>query len=313
MKFLGIEKERTANVKKKYLVLLGKRFLLKEKKVSPNLVEILNRVLDISKCPPARGRLRKLQLADTLLLDIFQSVCRAHDISYMLWAGTLLGAVRHKGFIPWDDDMDVAVPWDVFPRLAEILERTFQGTDIEIHGIDRLKFSNITLRLSHKKASDVNLDIFFLQPGRLPLDNPAEVESLRNKWHCVNREFRNRVKSLQVDVNREVVDSLRAYIVNGIGEAIDACPMSEARSYTLQACTLPFFFAAEWMFPCRDVEFEGRSFSAPFDPDRILRMGYGDYMSFPRDFFHHQGQFSGNSEEEFDEAIESLNRIRAGL
>ena len=54
------------------------------------------------------------------ILDCFDSFCREHGLSYFLAGGTLLGAVRHKGFIPWDDDIDVIMPRPDYDRLLEI-------------------------------------------------------------------------------------------------------------------------------------------------------------------------------------------------
>ena len=51
------------------------------------------------------------------ILLALDEVCRQHQLSYYLWAGTMLGAVRHKGFIPWDDDADVAMPREDYERL----------------------------------------------------------------------------------------------------------------------------------------------------------------------------------------------------
>ena len=54
--------------------------------------------------------IRPLQLRILEILLAVDKVCREHGLRYYLWAGTLLGAIRHKGFIPWDDDVDICMP-----------------------------------------------------------------------------------------------------------------------------------------------------------------------------------------------------------
>ena len=66
-------------------------------------------------------RLRQCQLVMLRLLKIFDHLCTKHDIRYFLTGGTLLGAIRHKGFIPWDDDLDVGmtrVNYEKFVKLV---------------------------------------------------------------------------------------------------------------------------------------------------------------------------------------------------
>ena len=54
--------------------------------------------------------IKTLQARLVPILECIDKVCREHHLRYYLWAGTMLGAVRHKGFIPWDDDMDICMP-----------------------------------------------------------------------------------------------------------------------------------------------------------------------------------------------------------
>ena len=68
-------------------------------------------------------QLEKLHEVELELLKRFVKICEENDITYYIIGGTLLGAVRHGGFIPWDDDIDVAVPRDDYYRLIEVLHR----------------------------------------------------------------------------------------------------------------------------------------------------------------------------------------------
>ena len=62
------------------------------------------------------SELRALQLKELEILKEFAAVCESEGICYFLNSGTLLGAVRHGGFIPWDDDIDIAMPYEDYER-----------------------------------------------------------------------------------------------------------------------------------------------------------------------------------------------------
>ena len=64
--------------------------------------------------------LKKLQSVETEILVAFDKFCTEHDIKYSLYAGTALGAVRHGGFIPWDDDIDVCMSRDNYEKFLKV-------------------------------------------------------------------------------------------------------------------------------------------------------------------------------------------------
>lgn len=70
------------------------------------------------------GQLRRLQLIQLEILKEIDGFCKEHEIKYSLYAGTLLGAVRHKGFIPWDDDLDICMFREEYNRFVELWHET---------------------------------------------------------------------------------------------------------------------------------------------------------------------------------------------
>lgn len=72
--------------------------------------------------------LRKAQLKMVEILEAIDNVCKKNDIEYFLCYGTLLGAVRHNGFIPWDDDCDIVMMKEHYERFIQCAERDLPGT-----------------------------------------------------------------------------------------------------------------------------------------------------------------------------------------
>ena len=105
---------------------------------SPRYVQsALNQCVDITKVPPARGKLRLLQKVDLLLLRLFHAFCQRNGFTYMLAYGTLLGARRHGGFVPWDDDIDTFVLEEEYQQIIDKLEEEIRGTDFCLYGVDK--------------------------------------------------------------------------------------------------------------------------------------------------------------------------------
>lgn len=79
--------------------------------------------------------LEKLQSTEVEILDEIVRICEEYDLKYYLIGGTLLGAVRHKGFIPWDDDLDIVMPREDFDKFCELCKNELSD-DYYLHTIN---------------------------------------------------------------------------------------------------------------------------------------------------------------------------------
>lgn len=148
------------------------------------------------KAVMAEYNIRELQLRILETLKAVDNVCREHNLRYYIWAGTMIGAVRHKGFIPWDDDLDIAMPRPDYDRLiehaAEWLPKPYEMVCAENDGVYPLPFAKIqdadtTLieRMHLKYLGGIYLDVF-------PIDGVPEGAVAR-KLHFARYEYYKRV------------------------------------------------------------------------------------------------------------------------
>lgn len=120
-------------------------------------------------------KLKKIWAIEIDLLNELLRVCKKHDIKVIVYAGTLLGAIRHKGMIPWDDDIDVALTRSEYEKLCEVAPEEFkhpyffQNTQTDkkyFCGYSRLRNSLTTGMIAGMKSADYNngiyIDVFVL-------------------------------------------------------------------------------------------------------------------------------------------------------
>lgn len=87
------------------------------------------------------------------IATIFDQLCKSHNIPYYMLGGTMLGAIRHKGFIPWDDDMDFGIPRPYFNRFIDIAQKNLANKYevITNENSKALKKGFIKIQLKHSK------------------------------------------------------------------------------------------------------------------------------------------------------------------
>lgn len=228
----------------------------------------LNACHDASCMPPATDPdLRILQLCDVQLLRIVAKLCDKLELSYWLDFGTLLGAVRHHGFIPWDDDMDVAMPRNDFNRALSELKNELMNYDIDLCEENQIGIGY------HHKETGIWLDIFAHDEYFYSKDNidlykiSTDIDKCRNNYlHHISKasqdwKYKNRMK----------------YI--GVGEGPNKMLYLQPEFKYLKN----IFHPSDIVFPLSELKFEGYDFKVPQDYISYLKVIYGkDFMSFPR-------------------------------
>lgn len=261
---------------------------------------------DITKVPQADGKLRTLQQTEILLLKLFKAFCLRNNFDYFLAYGTLIGAIRHKGFVPWDDDLDIFVFADQYDAIKAALIEEFKNTRFELWGVEKCRFGDASLRISHKDLPVLNLDLFYLFPSSLELpislDVVSKIERFRKKY----------IFNLRYDIIRrngkQLLDKFQHDSDAQYSQIIKACERSVAKAYFPNPFCNHIALPANTVFPLRETIFEGDSFPIPNNAKEHLSIRYGDWMSFPSSLDHHGDQFLNFNEKDAFRMMEHLQK-----
>ncbi len=232
------------------------------------------------------------------LLVEFDRICRIHQIPYTLFAGTALGAVRHSGFIPWDDDADVLMlreDYDRFLAVAgkELDGRYFLQAEYSEHwpmGWSKLRKNNTTcLEKYFPKDPEVHQGIYI---DIFPCDNASDNLLMRKLQFLSSRVMV--AKSLYAR-GYETDSLLKKVFMQGCR----ILPGAPFRALALQRgnrdseLVHTFFggtrtdkssvFPRKWFAECEDVKFGEHEFRISSHYDALLTTLYGDYMTIPEE------------------------------
>ena len=245
---------------------------------------------------PDGSELRRQQMRMLDILKEVDAICRKHDIKYWLSSGTLIGAKRHKGFIPWDDDLDIEMLLPDYKKLMKILPQelpewlALQNQDTDSNYF----YFYAKVRDRHSYLSETNhYDRFWKERGIyidiFPLyKQPLWIHMLSEKAQGHVYKIMNRMGNDSKGMWKvRLITQFNRYIIHPILKLI--CRFSNANiTYGLG---IPYHkpFHKEDLFPLTEAEFESIMFPVPKDTDNVLKRLYGDYMKLPeiKDFHLH--------------------------
>ncbi len=242
--------------------------------------------------------LKELRQLEFEMLVLLRDFCEEHQLRYFLSNGTLLGAVKYKGFIPWDDDIDIFLPrkdYDYF------IEHFVDSEQYQLFSPERVKgyafpFAKLCDRTTRREEPNnnngavlgVDVDIFPLDAWDENAQKHAKKQAKRMIWLRLakNRTItaRNPLKRVFKKAAARVCKQFGStYFVNRLKEAA----RSSTQNPTYMGCVVWPVYGVREVVPASvfsetvQVEFEGERFSAPAGYDIYLRSLYGDYEQDP--------------------------------
>lgn len=267
----------------------------------------LNHYCDITQFPKATGALGLLQEGDTLLLQILDRVCKKHGLQYWLDSGTLLGAVRHKGFIPWDDDVDVCMLRSDYERAVPLLKEELGKYGIYAEESAEDQGCRIGVGYHHAKTG-IWIDIL---PFEF-IDVELSDASVKNRIIGEMQRYRKvyRTKNKRKCLSREQVFALQKKYIPEI------CSQEEAKAviYSLKCSAKCRVYRLSDVLPLRTGIFDGCEFPIPNDVDAYMEQFYGkSYMAFPQSGLAHHGGAQGKLYDWAAKSGTDMNEINAQL
>lgn len=236
---------------------------------------------------PEGSVLRKAQLRMLEMLIFLDGVFKELEIPYRLDGGNVLGAIRHGGFVPWDDDIDVVVYpggleklrcyFETHDNLPYVLQNNKTDKGYFYHNWDvlrDLKSEYVVDSAVHKirKYKGLQIDIFTYEAGHNKFLNALGGHLYDYWFRCFLGKSRCMCQ-VGYDILDKIVYPLFSFFDRFIGDK---------NTYThAYGPYFPYRFPKEIMFPHEDLVFEGKVFPGPAKPEEFLKSLYGDYMKLP--------------------------------
>lgn len=247
--------------------------------------------------------LREIQLRATQILVYVRNFCMKHDLRYFIAYGSLLGAARHQGFIPWDDDIDILMPFPDYLRFCELFQSDREHELISMHNTTRkpLSVSSFTKVVAKDTCTLLNLFPLQVESGVgidiFPMNGYPDVSEEQKKYDVhLKHLFQEWADNVLIPMaTPKYNEAAHQACYNSLLEEMTRYPYDES-SYVGSVAVAPYnhLIAPKSCYENTvKVTFEGEEFDAPSGWRDLLKMSYGDWQKLPPEdkrkpshFFH---------------------------
>ncbi|MDT2827537.1 LicD family protein [Enterococcus viikkiensis] len=252
---------------------------------------------------------RDIQNISVDILVYIDKLCRENSINYSIFYGSLIGVERHKGYIPWDDDLDIVMPRPDYQKLVSLLSKQndYILLSPEISDNYRYAFAKLVdpstkaISKQYYGSEDDNLgvyvDIFPIDGFPTNLDERKTFGDLCEQYRAnmlmtLNNSYAISRSWMKAHLKRillypKYVKTLKKgnskFWKNKYEEIVASYPFENAEycGYMEFINEVWGVFPTEWFKHYEEVEFEGHKFLSIKDRDKFLTLRYGDYMQLP--------------------------------
>lgn len=254
--------------------------------------------------PLSPQELRAIQEKSLEILVYFKEFCQKHGLLFYFCGGCCIGAIRHKGFIPWDDDIDVFMPRKDYERLAQLWPKeadpqyAYCRSD-KGHYLRSLLSAVSDENTTFIKERQQDLDISHgIRLEILPLDGCPESRFARKRqilWALIYSMFNNNEAPTSKGKGAYLLgrfllalaptQGMRYRVWRLAEKRMSRWPITPETKHITELCARYQYmvndYPAEAFASAKWVEFEGLSMPVPIGYDTYLRMAFGDYMQLP--------------------------------
>lgn len=246
-------------------------------------------------------QLRKLQLIELEMIEEVHRICEKHNIKYSIIGGTLLGAVRHKGFIPWDDDADIAMLREEYEKFRNICKKEldkskfcfqdYRNTKGYRWGYAKIRRKDTLFLREYQEDMPYNQGIFI---DIFPVDyvpNNIILRSIRNfecycirkiLWSVVGRHVhKNIFLKSWYNILTKIPEETIKKILKNLEKKSNIKKSKYVRNLMFPCPNRVFGYSIDWYKSTKKYFFENKEFYGPLKARKYLKFKYGNYMELP--------------------------------